>query len=155
MTQIPGSTPPPSGYPPASQPPPAEPSLPIGLSITALILGILSFALCCVGTRYINLGMILALVAIVIGFIAIQKAGRGEQGGRGLAVAGVVLGVINVILNIIMILLVTFGGPRIEQWLNSKMSELEHQQQMNQPATQPSDSETGSATEEPSTESAP
>ena len=91
----PGFPPPPPGqnYPPSNYPPhgqaygyPPQPRGANGLSITALILGIL---LC--------IPVITGLGAIIFGFAGSHKARDPRFGGRGMAVTGIILGVLNLI----------------------------------------------------------
>jgi hypothetical protein len=79
---------PPGGYPPQGQPYgySPQPRSSNGLSITSLILGIL---LC--------IPVITGLGAIVFGFAGARKAKDPRYGGRGMAVGGIVLGVVNLI----------------------------------------------------------
>lgn len=60
-----------------------------GMAITALVLGILSPLLACVGV-----GFVTALVAVILGIVAMVKANKapGVYGGKGLAIAGTILG---------------------------------------------------------------
>src|SRR5262245_44592063 len=60
-----------------------------GMAITALVLGILSPLLACVGV-----GFLTAVVALILGIVAMVKAGKqpGVYGGKGAAIAGVILG---------------------------------------------------------------
>ncbi|MWV57337.1 DUF4190 domain-containing protein [Rathayibacter sp. VKM Ac-2754] len=82
----------PSGAPSAEYPPPSEPVEPPvapvlrpplnGLAVAALICGLLG----------------LAPAAIVLGHVGFAQAGRSGQRGRGIAVAGFVLGYLVVVL---------------------------------------------------------
>src|SRR5262245_1036132 len=60
-----------------------------GMAITALVLGILSPLLACVGV-----GFLTALVAVILGIVAMVKANKapGVYGGKGMAIAGTILG---------------------------------------------------------------
>jgi hypothetical protein len=62
-----------------------------GMAIAALVLGILGFCCC---------GFITGVPALIIGWIENSKINRGEssQRGKGFAIAGIVLGIISVIL---------------------------------------------------------
>ena len=65
-----------------------------GIAIAALVLGILSPLLACVGV-----GFVTALIAVILGIVGIVKAGRAprEYGGKGAAIAGVVLGALTLV----------------------------------------------------------
>jgi hypothetical protein len=108
-----GPNPPPSP-PPAQSPPPAAPTpppapppsygqqptgygyqtgpKPNGLAIASLVLGIAQIFICIIG----------GILALVFGYIArrqIDESG-GTQGGRGMAIAGIILGWIGIGLSI-------------------------------------------------------
>jgi Domain of unknown function (DUF4190) len=121
MSQMPPMTPNYSGPVPGA-------AKPAGLAVTAMVLGICSFALCWV--PYLNfLTLITALVAIILGAIARSQAKKGLAGGAGMALTGLILGV--VYLSIFVILLViglVFGM----QFLNWAKSEAERQRQIQQ-----------------------
>jgi hypothetical protein len=65
-----------------------------GMAITALVLGILSPLLACVGV-----GFLTAIVALILGIVAVVKAGKapGVYGGKGAAIAGIVLGALTLL----------------------------------------------------------
>jgi hypothetical protein len=67
---------------------------PSGMAIASMILGIVSMlALCTVHVGLIA-GLPCSILAVVFGFIAKGKANRQEAGGRGMAIAGLVMGFI-------------------------------------------------------------
>jgi len=78
-------------------------SLPVGLAVASLVLGILGII-----TSFILVGGLLGLLAVILGFIALGKAKRGEAGGRGLAIGGIVAGALALLLA--LVLLVTVGA---------------------------------------------
>ena len=79
----------------------------VGLSVTAMVLGIISVVIMCIW--FISLP--LAIMAIIFGSLGASK------GGKGMAVAGMVCGIvaITIILMVILIMLLTgsfnMGGP--------------------------------------------
>lgn len=89
-----------SSYPSYSSPPQARP-LGSGLAIAALVLGIL--ALLTFWT--IVGGILLGLVAIVLGVVALRRVKKGLAAGRGLAIAGVVLGILGLLLSLAFVAL--------------------------------------------------
>ena len=99
--------PPPNPMNPMGPPqmgPPGAPQGPknSGLAIASLVTGILSlFPGCCCGF----VGIPLALVALVMGIISIQQinASAGQMGGKGMAIAGTVLGGVAVAVDILAI----------------------------------------------------
>jgi Domain of unknown function (DUF4190) len=109
----PGAYPPPpgGGYPPPppqpyagyGAPPTAAPKN--GLGIAALIVGILSLpaALTIFG------GFILGVIAIILGFIGYRRARSGEATNGGMAIGGIVLGVLGAILSAVLIAVGVWG----------------------------------------------
>ncbi|MCJ8012405.1 DUF4190 domain-containing protein [Paenibacillus sp. KQZ6P-2] len=73
-----------------------------GKAIGALVLGILSLVI-----PY--LGFILGIIAIVLASLAFKEIKRRSEGGRGLAVGGLVCGIVGTSLYGILILLVVIG----------------------------------------------
>ncbi len=71
---------PPYGNPPAR-------TLPNGMAVASLVLGILGLVL-----AVVVVGGVLGLVAVILGAVALGKIKRGEAGGRGMAIAGIVTG---------------------------------------------------------------
>jgi hypothetical protein len=105
-----GDPPPPGHGSPAPPPPPdpwqsapadGQPRVPVGSPTNqkatwALILGILS-PFCC--------GIFTAIPALILGIIARKEidASGGSQTGRGMAIAGIVLGIVGIIVSVAMI----------------------------------------------------
>jgi Domain of unknown function (DUF4190) len=75
------------------------------LAIISLVVGILGFTLCC-GS------FVPSIVAIVLGFMAKSKAASdpANYGGSGLALGGIITGVIGLILGVIFIVLYFLGA---------------------------------------------
>ena len=80
---------PPSGYAPRSGPPQQGTS---GLAIAAMVLGLVGLAPC------FWIFQLPALLGMIFGFIGLRQTKDGGQGGRGMAIAGVVIGVVLVVL---------------------------------------------------------
>ena len=70
-----------------------------GLAIAALVLGILSLPaiLTVVG------GIVLGLIAIILGIVAARGASKGKNGGKGLAITGAVLGALGLIVSVVIV----------------------------------------------------
>jgi hypothetical protein len=84
-----------------------------GMAIASLVVAVLGLPLnCCYG-----FGVILSIVALVLGLVALSgiKRSAGAVQGRGLAITGVVLSIVNIVLVLVLaILAVVFGmkwGP--------------------------------------------
>ena len=87
---------------PASAPPPAVPPAPpakVGFGVTALVLGIIAVFLCWLPL----FGLVLPILALVFGGVGIYL-----QSGKGMAVAGLVLGIITFALNMGIMLFSAF-----------------------------------------------
>ncbi|CAH1192206.1 hypothetical protein PAECIP111892_00886 [Paenibacillus auburnensis] len=79
-------------------PPPSQPAHTNGKSIAALVLGILSII-----TPYI--GLLFGIIAIIMSAISLKEIRNRYEGGRGLAIAGLVCGIIGTIIYALLILL--------------------------------------------------
>lgn len=67
-----------------------------GFAIAAMVLGILAILGCLIPV--LNIGSILlAVVAIVLGIVAVVQAKKPDRGGKGMAIAGIVLSVLAII----------------------------------------------------------
>lgn len=104
-------TPPPGGPPPPPAPPPpgqewqasayGQPGAPVGAAtnqkaIWALVLGILGLVCC---------GIFTAIPALILGNMARKEvvANDGAQAGRGMAIAGIILGIVGIVLSLLLI----------------------------------------------------
>ena len=105
-----GYPPPPPQYPPPYPPqyppqypyggyPPPPTSPKNGLGIAALIVAILGLVFCWTVIG----GIVLGVVAIIIGIVGRGRAKRGEATNGGLAIAGTVLGALAVIASLVFI----------------------------------------------------
>jgi len=75
------------------------------LAIVSLVAGILGVTICCGG-------LIPSIVAIITGYMARSKAAENpaEYGGAGLAMGGMITGVVGLVLGIVLIILqIVFG----------------------------------------------
>lgn len=84
------------------------------MAVTSLVTGITSFT-CIPG--------ILALVAIVTGIVGLQNAKRGA-GRRGFAIAGIVLGAVNIVLSVIAAIVFTIGMQQATNALDQSAESL-------------------------------
>lgn len=116
--QGPGQVPP--GYqPPYQTAPGGSRESHQGMAITGFILSLVGVPCC---------GFILGPVGAVLGFLALNGMKRtGNQAGRGLALAAVIIGIIALILNLIIIPM---------RW-NAIMQQIHQQQQMSHPTASP------------------
>ncbi|MFE2773343.1 DUF4190 domain-containing protein [Microbacterium resistens] len=91
----------PYGYPIAQPAYGAPAPAPVGgMAITAIILGGLAFLLCWIPL----IGLILSVVAVVLGIIAARR-----PGGRGLSITGIVLGALGFVVAAVVTGLVIVG----------------------------------------------
>ena len=93
----------PGGYPPPPPqpysgyaPPPVGPKN--GLGIASLVVAIIAL-ISVVG------GVVLGIVAVILGFLGWQRAKRGEATNGGIAIAGIVLGILSIIEALVVIAL--------------------------------------------------
>ena len=99
----------------AWQPPPVQyqqraPQANNDLAVAALCLSLASLAVLVVGTPFtFGFSMLLsgplAIAGLVCGVIARQKADRGEAGGRSMAQAAFVLGIVSLVLHVVAVIL--------------------------------------------------
>jgi uncharacterized protein DUF4190 len=130
----PGSYPPPPQQAPYGgyAPPPSAPQN--GLGIAALVTAIIAL-LTVVG------GVVLGVVAVILGFLGWGKAKRGEATNGGVAVAGIVLGFLSIIEAIVVIGLFIWGfgevgGTDLVDCLNRAGSDPAAQQECSDQFTQ-------------------
>ena len=69
-----------------------------GMGIAALVLGVLSLF-----SWFLLIGGLLGLVAIILGFLARAKVKRGEANNGGMALAGIITGVIGLLLTVAVV----------------------------------------------------
>jgi hypothetical protein len=95
----PGSYPPPPPAPYASgfSPPPTGPKN--GLGVAALVIAIVAL----VFTWSVFGGVILGIVAVIMGFVARGRVKRGEATNGGVATAGIALGVVAIVVSLVFI----------------------------------------------------
>ncbi|KUH98054.1 DUF4190 domain-containing protein [Mycobacterium sp. IS-3022] len=100
----PGSyPPPPQGYP--GYPPPAT-APKNGLGIASLVIAIVALV-------SVFGGIVLGVVAVILGFLGWGRAKRGEATNGGMAVAGIVLGFLSIIEAIVLIWLAVWGFNQV------------------------------------------
>ncbi len=115
--------PPPYGTPPAGAPAYGAPAqgppygspygAPVGkrngFGTAALVLGILSLVLCWVPV----VGLVIGVLAIVFAVLGRKRAGRREADNGGMAIAGLVTGIIGLILSVIFTSILIFLSDEI------------------------------------------
>lgn len=82
------------------------------MAIVALICGILSVLCHCVPVAGSFIGFALSVAAIVLGILEMRKIGRGESSekGKGMAIAGIILGAVGIVFGIIWIVIIAVGA---------------------------------------------
>ena len=91
--------PPPAAYP-GYPPPPTAPKN--GLGIAALVVAIIALI-------SVFGGVVLGVVAVILGFLGWNRAKRGEATNGGMAVAGIVLGFLSIIEAVVLIAFAVWG----------------------------------------------
>lgn len=109
-----------------------------GLAITALVLGILALL-----TTWVPLlGLVLLLVsvaAIVVGAIALARVSKGVARGRGMALAGLILGVVSLIVGVGLHILYYQGLVRVGEWAERQSSSWSSTMQSGAGGSSPAD----------------
>ncbi|QJD86108.1 DUF4190 domain-containing protein [Cohnella herbarum] len=85
-----------------SPPPPFTPQKTNGKSIAALVLGILAIVL-----PYI--GFIVGIIAIIFASLSLKEIKRTQEQGRGLAIAGLVCGIVGTAVYAVILLFVVIA----------------------------------------------
>jgi uncharacterized membrane protein len=77
-----------------------------GMGIAAMVLGILS---CCLFCLYGIVSIVLGILAVIFGIKGKKRVERGEANNHGQAQAGLITGVIGIILGVAVIVLLAIG----------------------------------------------
>lgn len=80
-----------------------------GMAITSLVVAVISFFL-----AFVAIGGLGGIVAVVLGVLALRRVKDSGQGGRGLAIGGIVVGALSVLLGIVVTIVFVFLGNAIE-----------------------------------------
>ncbi len=82
------------------------------MAIIALIAGILSVLCHCVPVAGSAIGFLLSIAAIVLGIIEFNKIKKGESSekGRGMSIAGIILGGVGIVFGIIWLIVIFLGA---------------------------------------------
>jgi hypothetical protein len=88
-----------------------------------MVTGIISTVLCCAWYVSIPLG----LVAVITGFVARGKIARGEARGGGMVMAGLITGVIGLLLGIGWMVAALFYGQEIQDWSRDMQQQQQRQ----------------------------
>jgi hypothetical protein len=112
---------------------------PAGMAIASMVLGIISLIFC---IPYSAIPC--AILAIIFGLIAGNKAKSGEGGGAGMAKAGFIMGCISIGIDIIFVILFFMGFAFFGKSMQTQLKQMQMQQQLQQqqmqqapPATTP------------------
>ena len=86
------------------------PDGPKGKAIASMVCGICAVVLgCCISGW---LGLILGVIAIVLAVMVM----KGNEAGRGMAVAGLVCGIVGALLGVVGIIIALFIGESLKEW---------------------------------------
>lgn len=93
-----------------------------GLAITSLIIAVLSFFL-----AFVMVGAVGGVIAVVLGVVGLRQvnASGGTQGGRGLAVSGIVIGALSIVLGLVIFLVLVAFGTAFESQSGGFMDFIE------------------------------
>jgi hypothetical protein len=95
---------------------PSQPTSPQGLAIATLIIGVIAFL-----TGFLGIGVLLGVVAIILGAISLGR----HHNGKAMAIIGIVLGVIAIVVGGFIFLLL-LGASSLRQ--HSLETDLQNQQ---------------------------
>jgi len=95
-----------------------------GLAITAMVLGIVGV----VCSWLPGLNFALGIAALVIGIIEFKKIGAGKSSpkGRGMALAGIILGSIAIFAGIIYVIVISISAASFFTWMPSWMQMMQN-----------------------------
>ena len=137
MPPQPGSQPGPypGAYPPPPPPPPYSGFAPPptgaknGMGIAALVIAIIGL----VASASVVLGIILGLVAVILGFIARGRVKSGEANNGGIALTGILLGFLSIVAGVVFIFIYVaafreVGGQDFVECMNRAGSDSSAQQ---------------------------
>jgi len=97
-----------------------------GMGIAALILGILGLL-----TSWLLFGGLFGLLAIVLGFVGLGRVRRGEASNRGMAITGIVLGLLSVAVAVLIGALVGAVWDRVQDCADPNLTQAEQEQCVN------------------------
>jgi hypothetical protein len=79
------------------------------MAVAAMVLGLVAVCLC----AYWPLSIPAAITAVILGSIAKSKASKGEAGGSGFALTGIITGGVGILLGIISIFV--WASPTVQE----------------------------------------
>ena len=126
---IPPSQPPPA---PQYQPPPQQGygGPPVrqgnGLAVAGMVLGIIGVVFAFIPFLGVVLGIILGLLALVLGGVGLGRAKDPSRGGRGQAITGVVLGIVTLGIVFTQAVLIGEAANEIDDELQELQDELDN-----------------------------
>ncbi|HEV8055763.1 MAG TPA: DUF4190 domain-containing protein [Nocardioidaceae bacterium] len=95
-----------------------------GLGIAALVVGILALLL---AVYFFPLGLLLGVVAIILGIVGMRRVSRGQATNRGMAISGVVLGVLALLIAAALALFVASIFDKVSDCVDPNLSQAEQQ----------------------------
>ena len=97
-----------------------------GPAVAAITTGLIALALSWVPGVNL-LAFVLAIVALVTGFMGLSRAGGPDMGGRGMAVTGIVTGVLAIVIGVLVYvgLVALFNDPAVQEELRRIEQEVE------------------------------
>ncbi|WP_194201859.1 DUF4190 domain-containing protein [Glycomyces albidus] len=105
--QLPPAAP---GYPPPyGAPGPYGPQLPKGQAVASMVLGIVAAVFLCIPYAGGFIALVCGIIAAILGGIAMKKANQGLAGGKGMAITGLVLGIIVCAVGVFAIIALAAG----------------------------------------------
>src|SRR5437667_288484 len=108
------------GFAPEQQPPQQQGN---GIAVAGMVLGICALVLCWI--PFLN--WVLALLGIIFGALGVSR-GNKVGTGKGMAIAGLICGIIGALLGVALVVLVFSAGKAIDHAFKEGMHEAAHQQ---------------------------
>ncbi|MEV6331702.1 DUF4190 domain-containing protein [Streptomyces sp. NPDC051909] len=109
----------PPGIPGGPQPPFPQPRN--GLGVTALVLGIVGLLSAIIWFLF-WLGALLGLLALIFGIIGTARAGKGLATNKGMAVSGIVLGVLAMIVALVWVALIATATKDVAEEIEKEQN---------------------------------
>lgn len=107
------------------------PRLPKGMSVAALVLGIIAVLNCWLPIVNI-IAIVFGIIALVLGIVGMNKAKKGTAGGKGMSIAGIVTGALAIVFSVAIsaLFVVGLGAAMNESGITYEdvMNEIENSQ---------------------------
>ena len=99
-----------------------------GVAVAALVIGILALVSGFIPFLGILFASVLGIIAVIAGIVGLRRAKARAGEGRGMSIAGLVMGALGVILAVLQVVGIAslFGNPEMQQQIEEFESEIEN-----------------------------